>query len=275
MIDKRFIPILILTGVLALVAVVGYLIPDTVEEVPKRVTMINTGGPVVFEHKQHEEMIPSCISCHHDQSVLQGDEEIKNNKPISCAECHDVTIDKEFIANHVEYYDVKFGEKTCLVCHHYLPGKQDWGHDLHSQIFDLECDTCHHSDTAIEETPTNCAECHEEGVAPAGNNFDEGVPPPLADAVHDRCASCHQDWFDLKARSCVKCHFDEPRQGREKIDRLHVNMTDNTCVKCHHADFDKLIPNQMTAHHATCMSCHQKLNKGPYTNQDCSKCHMK
>ncbi len=272
-IEKRFIPILALTGVLALVALVGYLIPDPVETVPRRVTMLNTGGPVVFEHKQHEALVPSCMSCHHDQSVLT-EEERKKHEPLACGVCHGVTVDRQFIDTHEASY-AKFGEKTCLVCHHYTPGRQDWGHAVHAEEFEVECVTCHHSDTSIEETPTNCAECHEEGVAPSKASFEEGVPPTLSDAVHARCASCHQEWFDLKARGCVKCHFNEPPLGREKADRLHVNMTDNTCVKCHHSDFDKLIPNRMTAFHVSCMGCHTKVAKGPRTGQDCSQCHMK
>ncbi|MDO5536026.1 MAG: cytochrome c3 family protein [Desulfovibrionaceae bacterium] len=273
MIEKRFVPIVVLTGILAAVAVIGYLLPEQAEEVPKRVSMLNTGGPVVFEHRQHESLAASCMDCHHDQTVLT-EEEREKSKPLACSVCHGITVDKEFIATHESAYR-KFGDKTCLVCHHYVPGKQDWGHAVHVEEFEVECTTCHHSDTSIEETPSNCADCHEEGAAPSKTPFEEGVPPSLADAVHSKCASCHQDWFDLKARGCVKCHFDTPPDGREQADRLHVNMEDNTCVKCHSEDFDKLIPNRMTAQHVSCMGCHKKVDKGPRTGSDCSQCHMK
>lgn len=273
MMEKRFIPIAVLTAVLGLVAVIGYLLPEQVEEVPKRVSMLNTGGPVVFEHRQHESLAESCITCHHEQIVLTEEERAKS-KPLACDVCHGVTVDKKFIETHEEFY-LKHGEKTCLVCHHYIPGKQDWGHDVHAEEFELDCTSCHHKDTSIEETPSNCADCHEEGQVPSKAAFEEGVAPSLADAVHSKCITCHKDWFDQKARGCVKCHFDTSPSGREQADRLHKNMTDNTCVKCHSEDFDKLIPNNMTAQHVSCMGCHTKAEKGPRTGKDCSQCHMK
>ena len=51
--QKRYIPIALLTAVLAAVAVVGYVLPEPHEAVPERVLLDNAGGPVVFQHADH------------------------------------------------------------------------------------------------------------------------------------------------------------------------------------------------------------------------------
>lgn len=263
MLNKRFLPIVLLTTVLALVALAGYLLPEEGEAIPARIAMENTGGPVVFEHSKHMEDVPSCLSCHHDMSHGAA-------QPVACDSCHGISMDAAFVKAHQKSFD----EKTCAVCHHYQPGKQDWGHDKHSMDFGLECASCHHEDTSIEPEPANCADCHESGAAPTGKPAEEGVPPNLADAVHTRCASCHQEWFDLKARGCEKCHFDKAPEGEQPAVRKHANMETMSCSVCHEQAPDKLIPGRMQAHHASCMGCHNEIGKGPRTNKDCKQCHM-
>ncbi len=262
--NKRFLPIVLLTTVLAVVALAGYLLPedaDTAE--PVRIAMKNAGGPVVFEHSKHVEWTDSCQSCHHD--MLSGAKE-----PMACNDCHGLVMTEDFTAAHQQ----TFSADSCAVCHHYQPGKQDWGHAAHAEDFGIDCVTCHHADTDIEPEPSNCADCHEAGAAPSKNAFEAGVPPTLADAVHNKCASCHGDWFDLKARGCSKCHFDAVPEGREKKERLHTNMETMTCKACHEQAPDKLIPGRMQAHHASCMGCHSEVGAGPRTQQDCRQCHM-
>lgn len=264
MLNKRFIPIVLVTALLAIIALFGYLLPETDDAVPKRIAMINTGGPVVFEHGKHEKWAESCLSCHHE--LVYGAE-----KPMACNQCHGVTVNETFVAEHV----TSFSEESCIVCHHYVPGSQDWGHAMHSESLGLDCTSCHHADTSIEETPSNCADCHEAGKAPSRAKFVEGEPPSLADAVHSKCISCHEEWFSKKARGCVQCHFDKAPASVEPGERLHKNMETQTCSACHEQKIDKLLPNRMQAHHASCMGCHTARNAGPRTQQDCAQCHMK
>lgn len=264
--NKRFVPIILVTVALALVAVLGYALPDgkAESEKPKRVAMQNTGGPVVFEHARHEEWVKSCADCHHDMAAGV-------KKPLACNTCHGVTVDEAFVSSH----EKKFDRAACIVCHHYVPGTRDWGHDMHVKEFGLECSSCHHEDTSIEPEPMNCADCHEAGKAPSKAPFEEGVPPGLADSVHKRCASCHQEWFDTGARSCVKCHFDKPLEGEKSQPRRHANMETMTCSSCHATEVAKLIPSGMKAHHGSCMGCHAEVGRGPRTQQDCARCHLK
>ncbi len=261
--EKRFLPVVLLTVALGAAAIAGYLIPEDTEEVPKRIAMHNTGGPVVFEHARHVDWVASCTECHHD--VTTG-----AMQPINCNLCHDVVVDETFVADHQQ----KYSQDACFTCHHYQPGTQDWGHETHRLDFGLDCTSCHHADTSIEPEPANCADCHEAGSPPTIGPLEEGEMPSLADAVHMRCASCHQDWFDLKARGCIKCHINEPPEGGEKAKRMHVNMDTMTCTACHDQEPAMLIPNRMQAHHGSCMGCHAKLDVGPRTKQDCKQCHM-
>lgn len=264
MLNKKFLPIVLLTTVLAVVALAGYLLPEDGKAVPTRIAMQNTGGPVVFEHSKHIEDVPSCMTCHHDMSHGAAE-------PMACNDCHGIAVvDAAFVADHQK----SFARESCAVCHHYQPGRQDWGHDRHSMDFGLECASCHHEDTSIEPEPANCADCHEAGAAPTGKPAEEGIPPNFADAVHSKCAACHQEWFDLKARGCEKCHFDKVPEGEVPAARKHANLETMSCKSCHEQAPDKLIPGRMQAHHASCMGCHNELGKGPRTNKDCKQCHM-
>lgn len=264
MLNKQFLPIVLVTTVLAVIALVGYLLPEkTGEAMPARIAMKNAGGPVVFEHSRHVEWVESCETCHHD--MLSG-----ASTPQSCTSCHALEMREGFVADHQK----TFRADSCAVCHHYQPGRQDWGHATHAEDFGIDCATCHHEDTSIEPEPSSCADCHEAGAAPSKNAPEEGVPPSLADAVHSKCASCHGDWFDLRARGCVKCHFDTVPEGGTKTARMHANMETMTCRACHEQEPDKLIPGRMQAQHASCMGCHNNIGKGPRTQQDCKQCHM-
>ena len=118
MLNKKFLPIVLLTTVLAVVALAGYLLPEDGKAVPTRIAMQNTGGPVVFEHSKHIEDVPSCMTCHHDMSHGAAE-------PMACNDCHGIAVvDAAFVADHQK----SFARESCAVCHHYQPGRQDWGH---------------------------------------------------------------------------------------------------------------------------------------------------
>ena len=162
---------------------------------------------------------------------------------------------------------------SCATCHHYELGAKKWGHKKHQEEYGVDCRECHHKNTDIEPEPQNCADCHDSG-APTGQKAEKGTPPDLADAVHARCVTCHEEMFAAKAKGCAQCHSQTavrdilPKQGLVKLNPMFTN-----CAVCHGLPAEKLIPGRMDAYHKLCMGCHEKLKKGPYGKQQCAQCH--
>ena len=139
----------------------------------------------------------------------------------------------------------------------------------------MDCTSCHHADTDIEPEPQNCANCHDAGARPTGKAAEPGTPPVLADAVHARCVTCHQDLFG-KARDCASCHALKPTRK----DAAAVKGKVSSCMPTVRSAIrrktpDKLIPGRMDAFHGQCMGCHEKLGKGPFGKDKCAQCHTK
>ncbi len=81
-------------------------------------------------------------------------------------------------------------------------GKVLFDHKTHSGIagYGISCGDCHH--TLAEEEysdATSCSECHEF------ETDDEDVPK-RADAFHQQCIGCHQD-FGAGPEECSSCHI--------------------------------------------------------------------
>ena len=97
----------------------------------------------------------------------------------------------------------------------------------------------------------------------------------LADAVHARCVTCHQDLFG-KARDCASCHALKPTRKDAAAVKGKVSSLYADCTVCHTKKTpDKLIPGRMDAFHGQCMGCHEKLGKGPFGKDKCAQCHTK
>lgn len=263
--QKRYLPIAVLTGVLAVVAVAGYLLPEPHETVPRRILLDNAGGAVVLQHADHafEQKIP-CQKCHHESPV-------KRENVQRCESCHGVTFDAAFRKNHVAAFN---DNASCATCHHYELASKKWGHKKHQEEYGLDCRECHHKNTDIEPEPQNCADCHESGAPPTNKKPEEGVPPNLADAVHARCVTCHEDMFAAKAKGCAQCHSQKavrhmlPKEGLVRLNPMFTN-----CAVCHGLPAEKLIPGRMDAYHKQCMGCHEKEKKGPFGKEQCAQCH--
>ena len=225
-------------------AVVGYVLPEPHEAVPQRVLLDNAGGPVVFQHADHafQQKIP-CQKCHHESPV-------KRENVQRCESCHGASFDAAFRKNHVAAFN---DNASCATCHHYELGAKKWGHKKHQEEYG--------------------ADCHDSG-APTGQKAEKGTPPDLADAVHARCVTCHEEMFAAKAKGCAQCHSQTavrdilPKQGLVKLNPMFTN-----CAVCHGLPAEKLIPGRMDAYHKLCMGCHEKLKKGPYGKQQCAQCH--
>ncbi len=262
--QKRYLPVAIVTGILALLALVGYMLPEQQGKVPRRILMENTGGAVVFQHAAHADKLKiPCEICHHESPEAREDV-----RP--CKSCHGVVFDAAFKKNHVTAIT---DNASCVTCHHYELKRKKWGHDRHHQEIGVDCRFCHHENTDIEPEPQNCADCHEQGM-PTGGKAEQSVPPNMADAVHARCMTCHDDLFAKGARGCVACHGKvETRAKAVTAGRISLDPNYTNCAVCHKEAPQKLMLGSMDAYHKLCMGCHAKLNKGPHGKEQCAQCH--
>ncbi len=78
-----------------------------------------------------------------------------------------------------------------------------FNHKIHTveEGYGLSCEDCHHEllDGDSDE-PLQCGECHDP------DEGDEDVPK-LADAFHQQCAGCHQDYeAGPLEEECALCH---------------------------------------------------------------------
>ncbi len=262
-VQKRYIPIIVFTAVMVVVACAGYFINEPAPKVPERVLLDNAAGKVVFNHAKHlnGENIP-CATCHHEMIVEKENVE-------SCGTCHGVEFNETFRTTHAEAIK---SVDSCATCHHMeFEEKAKWDHDAHVNDYGADCYTCHHEDTDIEPEPQNCANCHQ-------SEGDE-VMPSVRDAVHLKCQSCHEDMFDAKLEGCASCHtpIDSVKLIKEKgQESFKVSEKYTDCATCHvDQKTQELIPDRMTAFHGQCMTCHEKVGQGPYTKDQCSQCHTK
>ena len=260
--QKRYITILSFTGILALIVIIGYFVPDPVKEIPERILLDNAAGKVVFNHQKHiTNAKATCDKCHHEMIVEQ-------DKVLSCGSCHGVTFDESFRTTHVKTMQ---RADACATCHHMeFATKVDWTHAEHADDYGLECTSCHHEDTDIEPEPQNCANCHE-------SKGDENLLA-LRDAVHLKCQSCHDDMFEDGIKSCTSCHTpidNLTRLKKEGLTAFKLNDMYTNCATCHTVKVEELIPNRMAAYHGQCIDCHTDMKKGPYTSKQCSQCHTK
>jgi len=139
--QKRYLPVAIVTGILALLALVGYMLPEQQGKVPRRILMENTGGAVVFQHAAHADKLKiPCETCHHESPEARDDV-----RP--CKSCHGVVFDAAFKKDHVTAIT---DNASCVTCHHYELKRKKWGHDRHHQEIGVDCRFCHHENTDIE-----------------------------------------------------------------------------------------------------------------------------
>ncbi len=249
-------PITILALVLGVVGIVGYLMPETGEATPTRVLLPNTGGAVVFNHKEHAEKFGiACEKCHHEQKP-------GSKSAMPCGHCHPVEFTDAYLKDHQEKF--AGNKEMCQMCHHMsFTERSKYDHDAHNADYTPDCTDCHH-DTDIEETPTNCNECHDQ-------KGSEGMPS-VRDAVHSRCATCHEDAFDEKLAGCTHCHNAVGSGAGASKGHADVNVP---CESCHYQEEKSLIPARGEMFHESCMGCHKKMGKGPYDKAACNKCHIK
>jgi hypothetical protein len=154
---NRYIPIITISVVLALVAAVGFLIPPAVQDAPTRVVLDNSGGRVIFNHLTHvDDYGLECSDCHHD--------DIGQDTPIACGNCHPAAFDKKFKAEHMKNFK---SDEACLRCHDEKPTgplSEEDRPDIESiptrsEAFHKQCMSCH-EDMGGPYGEDSCYECH-------------------------------------------------------------------------------------------------------------------
>ncbi|WP_285905742.1 cytochrome c3 family protein [Pseudodesulfovibrio pelocollis] len=252
--NSRFLPIALLTGVIFILALAGYLVPTRTDAMPVRILLENKGGKVIFDHKIHADMPErACADCHH----TSGDDPA----PPACSSCHVPKFDQPFILGHQETMD----PKQCASCHHPEATIDNFDHNGHAEDYAAgNCRACHH-DASIEPTPQSCANCH-------GGRTDI---PSRKDAAHARCASCHDDLFDAGVTGCATCHVRQPAAPPQTGETDEAKPALRPCSDCHADPTDQLVPTTATAFHTQCMGCHEAKTSGPYGDDACFRCHMR
>ncbi|MDL2316071.1 hypothetical protein LJC59_03205 [Desulfovibrio sp. OttesenSCG-928-A18] len=278
--NKRSIPIAIVSCILAVAGLAGYfLVPAASTEAnPTRLLMENIGGRVVFAHKAHS--TPggaygdvSCATCHHELKV-QPDKgagaDGKEPSVMACASCHGTADIEGYAQSHQELYRAKGGDAACASCHHTtgVDGFSDkWNHQDHWD-FVGDCATCHHGDAFeykpgkfMNIKPQKCSNCHTEKPNPLTSTTRK-------QAGHNRCESCHSDFFSGKATDCAQCHT--MGSTAQKVAKGGFDGKYSSCASCHSP-----ISGAMDAYHNNCGGCHKTMQKGPLIDRPCETCHAK
>ncbi len=244
---KRYLPITITAALLFLIALGGYMIPATPDELPVRTLMDNKGGKVILNHAAHADLVGGdCGSCHHTTGDAPN--------PPACGDCHAAKFDAAFRAAHQQALD----PALCGSCHHQTATVGHFMHDEHAEdILGGDCESCHH-DPSIEPEPQACSNCHMDG----SNSVLR-----LRDAAHGRCAECHDDMYQDGIDGCGNCHERRPDTG--------VETEKQACSHCHDTPVDQMVPTTMNAFHEKCMGCHEEQGAGPFGDDACDQCHMK
>jgi hypothetical protein len=252
---KRYVPISIVCGILALLALGSQFAPAPSEELPVRLRLDNKGGDVVFTHSRHvkyESVGGDCAKCHHEKKPQLGGGTMADAPVLPCGSCHATEFDAKFSSDHQ-----KLPQETCVSCHHAEMGKLSYSHQDHAEQYATSCTDCHHG-TDIEAEPGACNQCH--------GDLAEDTKPALRDAVHAKCASCHQEMYDVKMKGCAECHEVLPgKAGAEQP----------ACNSCHYETEGTPLPTRMDSFHDQCMACHEQVGKGPFGEKSCKRCHTR
>lgn len=251
--SRRYLPITIVTALLLITGLAGYLIPAPKAEEPRRVLLQSTGGKVIFAHEKHvNDYGQDCADCHH-----QGTANVESpEQTVDCGSCHPKAFDQAFVEQHPDAFT---DERLCVTCHHMEFKGLVFDHPAHQEYAADDCTTCHHDERIDPDGPSRCSSCH--------TSVADGPRPTLKTAAHDRCASCHDDLFAEKTGGCSTCHQTKTAAPED--------AGTVPCSTCHEEKTADLVPERTAAFHGQCMGCHEELGAGPYGEESCSRCHMK
>lgn len=263
--------------------------------------LVDHYGPVVFDHRLHEQMSEitgDCSNCHHESPT--------NESITGCAQCHPLKRDqtnlrvpslkgafhRQCLSCHKEWSRAN----SCGFCHQEagaaMHGPEDFGeytgelvthisphttytyhterkglpvvtfhHEDHVQAFGLSCADCHHDDA--------CERCHGAGTATR-----------VVDRERD-CVSCHA------GNDCVTCHDlgEKPRfnHGADAGWVLGEGHADAACAACHGPSHQAALAEPTSLR---CLACHADAHGtgfesdmgavallGSHSSFECVQCH--
>lgn len=249
-------------------------------------------------HQVNYSLVPmECLDCH-----MTDDEFTVSTE--SCATCHaghDIT----FMVTHLQ----DFGD-GCLTCHDGQDSISRFDHaasefPLAGSHLETRCAVCH-TQGKFENLPKDCVNCHAEPTVHVGifeldcetchdsqswkpallgnqpfdhftqTNFSLIQHPKDYSAKPITCDSCHQKGiWEFDPGTCTECHAED---NREFINQHQTQLGEN-CLECHdgvdrmqnfsHTDYFQLDGRHVEIN---CQECHQG---SVYRNtpQECRDCH--
>ncbi|MDX9859134.1 MAG: cytochrome c3 family protein [candidate division Zixibacteria bacterium] len=180
-IGRKALTLTILVLLCAVVGGYGYLATGPTED-SGRIFLANSGGAVMFEHRNHTALVDNCANCHHDKLTAS----LSNQ----CGDCHDDGLAADEFS-HADLIEIHLSE--CTICH----GVSDTS-------VNTSCRECHPKVQESELGLTACSECHDDGYS--GDMIDhddmvaiEGhtcnschIPRSVSDVYHEQCNHCHE-----------------------------------------------------------------------------------
>lgn len=226
------------------------------------VLLVAIGGVVAAA--AYTETDKYCSSCHSMQPSADTWAMGAHSKT-GCAECHMKPGFKGWFENRFSIARMRKVEKAggatsfagiqvddgfCTRCHANAANSGGTDevaipHSIHSAGLDIACYDCH------------------EGVV-------HGIDgQPMRAISHDKCITCHQEWFAEDTADCAKCHIKSTVTATEKLAIPHETHSFLGCQDCH---VEYVLGAEGKIGHGTCMACHEGWFDA--ADPSCESCHI-
>jgi hypothetical protein len=233
-------------------------------------------------HQENYDATPMlCLECH-----LSADFSDMNNQ--ICIDCHG-DHDPDFTLAHLQ----DFGS-NCLQCHDGSDRMLNFDHNqtgfpLSGKHGQINCTDCH-VNAQINDTPSECKDCHEE--------------PSIHQGLFDQsCEICHStsSWTDAKLDNQPFAHFESTGfsltlHQRDYADQAitcltchpeNLQTTDlQKCAECHEQHDAIFMSDHQQQYGSDCMVCHDGVDRlsnfdhanffpldGKHASSECTDCH--
>ncbi len=205
-----------------------------------------------------------CSGCHSMQPLADTWAH-SNHSDVRCADCHmkpgftgwfenrfDIARMRsvEKAGGTTEFADLEITDEYCVRCHAAAPSSKG------TEEISIP-HTIHVGGMGI-----TCNECHEGQV----HGIDGAMPAGIS---HDKCSSCHYDWFAEGTADCAKCHIKADIEQSEDIRIPHEAHNFYSCEACH---VEYVIGSEGEMGHSTCMDCHTDWFNA--SAPSCGSCHI-
>ncbi|HOA15199.1 MAG TPA: cytochrome c3 family protein [Bacillota bacterium] len=226
------------------------------------VLLIAIGGTIAAA--SYTETDKYCSSCHSMQPMAATWAESSHSE-VGCAECHMEAGFKGWFNNRfaiarmrkvekaggaTSFADFEVADEYCIRCHSGAKGSA--GTEVISAPH-----TIHSAGLGI-----TCNECHEGQVHGIGGAMPQGIS-------HDKCISCHYDWFAEGTADCAKCHIKADIETTDKLRIPHEVHSFYSCDACH---VEYVEGKEGEIGHDTCIGCHEDWFNAK--SPSCGSCHI-